>query len=436
MVRTRTRPSWAVLVLVAVVAVIASACSSGATTAPQSQAPGGATKVEVVSWWTTGGEATGFNKVIDLFNSQNPQWQVYNSAIAGGAGSNAKAVLQSRVLAGNPPDSFQVHMGHELLDTYVAPGYMDNLDDIFQANTFTTQFPKGVLDIVSANGHYYSVPVNIHRANVLWYNKKLFSDNNLKPPTTWDEFKTVADALKAKGITPLAIGDSGIWASGQVLETILIGTLGADGYKGLWTGTTDWSGADVKKALETFKVVLGYINADHSSLTWDQAADLLISGKAAMTIMGDWANGEFTAKNFADYGWAAAPGNDKIYDALADSFGLPSKAPQKDAVKKFLALLGSAQGQDLFNPYKGSIPANTTAGSPPADAQQYNDYQKSAMAEWKTDAIVPSLEHGAAAAPSWLGGYEQAVTLFITNQDVAATQTALAQACKDAKVCK
>jgi glucose/mannose transport system substrate-binding protein len=436
------------IAVAAAAAILAGACSTAATTAPGTAAPGTAApsaagtgeKVEIVSWWTTGGEATGFNKIIDLFNSQNPQWQVFNSAIAGGAGSNAQAVLQSRVLAGDPPDSFQVHMGHELLDTYVTPGYMDNLDDVFKDNGFTTQFPQGVLDIVSAKDssgtvHYYSVPANIHRANVLWYNKKILSDNGLTPPKTWDEFMTVAEALKAKGITPLAVGDSGIWANGMILETILIATLGADGFDGLWTGATDWGSSQVTDALNTYKTVLGYINPDHSSLSWDQAADLLISGKAAMTIMGDWANGEFTNKNFADYGWAAAPGNDKIYQALADSFGIPTKAKNKEAIKKFLALLGSAQGQDLFNPYKGSIPANTTAGNPPADAQQYTEYQKSAMAEWTTDAIVPSLEHGAAAAPSWKGAWEQAVTLFVTNTDVAAAQTALVQACKDAKVC-
>jgi len=407
------------------------ACAGGASPSPSAPI-----KVEIVSWWTTGGEATGFNKIIDLFNQRNPQWQAYNSAIAGGAGSAAQAVLQSRVLAGNPPDSFQVHMGHELLDTYVTPGYMDNLDDLFGANNWTSQFPKGVLDIVSANGHYYSVPVNIHRANVLWYNKKIFADNGLQPPTTWDAFKTVAETLKGKGITPLAVGDSGIWTSGQVLETILIGTLGADGYKGLWTGTTAWTDSKVTQALDTFKMVLGYINPDHSSLTWDQAADMLISSKAAMTIMGDWAAGEFINKQFTDYGWAAAPGNDKIYDALADSFGIPTKAQNKDAIKAFLTIAGSAEGQDLFNPYKGSIPANTTAGSPPASAQQYTDYQKSAMAEWKTDAIVPSLEHGAAASPSWRGAFEQAVTLFVANPDVSATQQQLASACKDAKVCQ
>jgi glucose/mannose transport system substrate-binding protein len=440
--------------MISVAALVVSACSSStATTAPSTGASGictaaaNATPIEAVSWWTTGGESAGFNAIINKFNCDNPQYFVTNSAIAGGAGSVAQAALQNRVLNGTPPDTFQVHMGHELLDTYVTPGYMDNLDDLYAANGWTTQFPKGVLDIVSAKDssgtvHYYSVPLDIHRANVLWYNKTVFAANNLTPPATWADFMTVAAALKAKGITPLAVGDNGIWASGMLLEDVLIAQLGADKFDGLWTGATDWSSADVTTALTTYKTMLTYINTDHSSLTWDQAADYLIPAsagaqpKAAMTIMGDWAAGEFDNKGFADYGYIAAPGATGIYQALADSFGLPSKAAHKDGVKKFLTLLGSAAGQDLFNPYKGSVPANIQAGNPPADAKQYSTYQKWAMGEWKNDTIVPSLEHGAAAAPSWKGAVETAVTSFVANPDVPTLQTALVQACKDAKVCK
>ena len=450
-------PSRRILAVISVAALVASACtSSSSTTAPSAGAAGAsgtcaaaanATPIEAVSWWTTGGEAAGFNAIINKFNCDNPQYFVTNSAIAGGAGSVAQAALQNRVLNGTPPDTFQVHMGHELLDTYVTPGYMDNLDDLYTTNGWTTQFPKGVLDIVSAKDssgtlHYYSVPLDIHRANVLWYNKTVFTANNLTAPTTWDQFFTAADALKAKGITPLAVGDSGIWSNGMLLEDVLIGQLGADKFDGLWTGTTDWSSPDVTTALTTYQKILTYVNSDHSSLTWDQAADYLIPAsagaqpKAAMTIMGDWAAGEFDNKGFTDYGWAAAPGGTGIYQALADSFGLPSKAKDKDGVKKFLTLLGSAAGQDIFNPYKGSIPANTQAGNPPAGQKQYSTYQKWAMGEWKADTIVPSMEHGAAAAPSWKGAVETAVTAFVANPDVPTLQTALVQACKDAKVCK
>ncbi len=448
------------LALLSIVALVGSACSSSAT--PSASSAGSApaasagasicpstasdTQVEAVSWWTTGGEAAGFNALINAFNCANPGIFVTNSAIAGGAGSNAQAALKTRVLNGDPPDTFQVHMGHELLDTYVTPGYMDNLDDLYAANGWTSEFPAGVLSIVSAKDssgttHYYSVPLDIHRANVLWYNKTVFSSNNLTPPTTWADFLTDAATLQAKGITPLAVGDNGIWASGMLLEVILIAQLGAQGYDGLWTGATDWSSAAVTTAITTFQSVLKYINTDHSSLTWDQAADYLIpksagaQPQAAMTMMGDWAAGEFDNKNFTDYGWVAAPGTGGVYDALADSFGLPTAAQHKDAVKKFLTFMGSATGQDIFNPWKGSIPANSTAGNPPAGQKQYSTYQQWAMGEWKADTIVPSLEHGAAASPAWKGEWETAVTTFVANPDVPTLQSALVQACKDANVC-
>ena len=283
----------------AVFALLLGACQGAGTPAGSAGASGGSpaagkTRIEVFSWWTTGGEAAGLDKLIKKFNDAHPQYEVFNAAVAGGAGSNAKAVLKTRMLGGDPPDSFQVHMGHELIDTWVKtnPPYMEPLDDLYNSEGWTTKFPKGVLDIVSADGHYWSVPVNIHRANVLWYNKKVFSDAGVQPPKTFADFKTAADAIKAKGVTPLALGDSDKWAATHLFETVLIGTLGPDKYKGLWDGSTDWAGADVKTALDNMKMMLQYVNADHNALTWDQANQQVIEGKAAMTIMGDWADGD------------------------------------------------------------------------------------------------------------------------------------------------
>ncbi len=393
--------------------------------------PAPAGKLEIFSWWTTGGEAAGLLKLFDLYKQQNPGVDIVNATVAGGAGSNAKAVLKTRMLGGDPPDSFQVHMGHELIDTWVTTEKMEPLDAIYQEMGFNTQFPKGVLDIVSYQGHPYSVPVNIHRANVLWYNKKVFADNNLQPPATFDDFFKVADTLKAKGITPLALGDNGIWASTQLFETVLIGTLGADGYNGLWTGKTAWTDPKVTQALETTKKMLAYVNADHSALSWDQANDLVNGGKAGMTIMGDWVDADNLAKKVSGYGWALAPGNKGIYDALSDTFGLPKGAKNREQVLNWLRLIGTAPAQDLFNPVKGAIPANTQAGK-----GDYTPYLQEAMGQWKSDTIVPSLAHGAAASESWVTAINDAMTNFVTRQDVQATQKELAQACVDAKVCK
>jgi glucose/mannose transport system substrate-binding protein len=389
-------------------------------------------KLEIFSWWTTGGEAAGLNAIYEMFKKTNPGVEVVNATVAGGAGSNAKAVLKTRMLGGDPPDSFQVHMGHELIDTWVTSDFMQPLDEFYKTFGLNDAFPKGVLDIVSANGKPWSVPVNIHRANVLWYNKTVFAKNGIAAaPKTFDEFFATADKLKAAGVTPLALGDNGIWASSQLFETVLAGTLGAEGYKGLWTGKTDWKGPEVQKALETFKKMLSYANTDHAALSWDQANDLVISGKAAMTVMGDWIDGDYVAKKFTDYGWAPTPGTTGIFDALSDTFGLPKGAKNKDNALALLAYLGSKAGQEAFNPLKGSICARTDC-----DPKLFDAYLQSAMQDWSSAAIVPSLAHGAAASEGWVTEFNDAMGVFVTKQDVTATQATLAAACKNAGVCK
>jgi glucose/mannose transport system substrate-binding protein len=406
---------------------LSTATQAAAPLAAITPAPPG--KLEIFSWWTTGGEAAGLNGMFDLYRAQNPGVDIVNATVAGGAGSNAKAVLKTRMLGGDPPDSFQVHMGHELIDTWVTTGYMQPLDDIYQEMGFNTQFPQGVLDIVSYQGHPYSVPVNIHRANVLWFNKQVFADAGLQPPQTFDDFFADAQILQAKGITPLALGDKDTFESVQLLETTLLGTLGPDGYKGLWTGETSWSDPRVTQSLETMKRMLSYSNSDHAGLTWDQADDLVISGKAAMTVMGDWTDGDFTAKHFTGYGYVPTPNTAGVYDALSDTFGLPKGAKDEAQVKNWLRLIGTAEAQDTFNPQKGAIPVNLNAGN-----GQYDTYLQSAMADWRTNTIVPSLAHGAAASEGWVTSISDAVTVFVTRQDVSATQVALSQAAVDAGV--
>ncbi len=438
---------YSLVVLLAVAATVLSACGPATTAAPTDVAapadtampeatqaePGAKTQVEVFSWWTTGGEAAGLQKLIDQFNAAHPDAEVINAAVAGGAGSNAKAVLKTRMLGGDPPDSFQVHMGHELLDTWVTTDYMEPLDDVYAQYGFNDSFAPGVLAIVSKDGHPYSVPVNIHRANVLWYNVAVFEANGIDPESiaTFDGWKAAADKLVAAGITPLALGDNGAWAATHLFETVLIGTLGADKYNGLWDGTTDWKGSEVTQALENYKMMLSYINSDHAALSWDQANQQVIDGKAAMTIMGDWVDGDYTAKKFTGYGWAPPPGNGGIYDALSDSFGLPKNTKNPALMKEFLGVLGSKEGQENFNILKGSICARTDC-----DYSKFDAYLNSSAASWKTDTIVPSLVHGAAASEGWATAVVDAAGAFVTTLDVAATQASLAQACVDAGVCK
>ncbi|HTD47616.1 MAG TPA: ABC transporter substrate-binding protein, partial [bacterium] len=156
-----------------IASAVAAAVGLGTLGALQA-APAG--KLEIFSWWTAGGEAEALNAVFGIYHERYPAVQIVNATVAGGAGTNAKAVLKTRMLGGDPPDSFQVHAGHELIDTWVRNGSMEPLTGLFKAEGWTTAMPRGLLDILSYKGDIWSVPVNIHRANVLWYNKKIFAD--------------------------------------------------------------------------------------------------------------------------------------------------------------------------------------------------------------------------------------------------------------------
>jgi glucose/mannose transport system substrate-binding protein len=430
------KKAWSIMLIVLLMAsFVLAGCSSDTSSGGNSSGNKSGNKdatLDIFSWWTGAGEEDGLKALIELFKEKHPDVKIENAAVAGGAGTNAKAVLASRMQGNDPPATFQVHGGSELNDGWVAAGKMETLDDLYEKEGWNDKFPKDLIDLVSKDGHIYSVPVNIHRGNVLWYNKKIFAENNLEAPKTFDDFFKVADALKAKGITPLALGDKEPWTATHLFESVLLGTLGADDYKKLWTGDLKFDDAKVKEAVETFKKMLSYVNEDHSSRNWQDASQLVGTGEAAMNVMGDWAKGYFSndlkLKANEDFGWVATPGTDGLFMVVTDTFGLPKGVDNPDDVKKWLSVLGSVEGQDAFNPLKGSIPARIDA-----DKSKYDVYGQQTMEEFKTAKLAPSLAHGSAAPEGFLTKVNQAVNIFVTQQKVDQFVDSLKNASGDLK---
>ena len=193
--------------------------------------------------------------------------------------------------------------------------------------------------------------------------------------------------------------------------------MGTADYNKLWTAELPFDDAKVVEAAETFKKMLGYINSDHSSRNWQDASQLVAEGKAAMNLMGDWAKGYFVndlkLKVNEDFGYIASPGTEGKFTVITDTFGLPKGVENADDVKKFLNVLGSVEGQDAFNPLKGSIPARIDA-----DVSKYDQYGKDTIEDFKSSELAPSLAHGSAAAEGFATNVNQAVNIFVTQQDV------------------
>jgi glucose/mannose transport system substrate-binding protein len=391
-----------------------------------------ADEVEVFSWWTGGGEAAGLEAMIKIFNEQYPNITFVNSAVAGGAGTNARAVLATRLQAGDPPDSWQGHAGQELIGTYVKDQKIEPLNDLYEQEGWLEVMPETLIPLISADGNIYSVPVNIHRANVLWANPKLLADNGIAMPTTLDEWFAAMDTLQAAGVTPLALGEQ--WTNMHLMETVLLASLGPEAYNGLWSGSTDWGSPEVKTALENYVKVLTYTNSDAASLSWQDAAQLVIDGNAAFNVMGDWAEGFFRELGKApttDYLWAAVPGTGGNFQFLSDSFVLAVGAPHRDAAIAWLVTAGSKAGQDAFNPVKGSIPARSDG-----DRSLYGEYLQSAMDDWASNTVVGSLTHGVVANDSWKSEIDTALGLFLQDKNVDTFQAALVAACQASGPCQ
>lgn len=379
------------------------------------------------NWWTSAGEFAAINAVYTLYKQQYPGVEVIHGGVAGGGGVNFKGATMTRLQGGDPYDVFQLHAGLEVVQ-YDPEKYLQPVDDIISAGEGSVM-PDSLKTLLTYKGHMWTVPMNIHHGNVLWINKKLFADNGLTPPTTWDEFFKVADAFKAKGIVAFGMGGAEGWEQSFTMEDILIGTLGGQGFADLWTGKKSWKDPKVADALNTYKKLLTYTNADRAALSWDQAVKLVINGQAAMNIMGDWADGEFinAKKTSADYTGIPAPGNTGVFLVVSDGFALPLKSANHDNAVNFLKLVTTKEAQVAFNIKKGSICARTDC-----DYSNFDDYLKSSAAEFKTDLIVPSAFGGGAAIPSWSAAYQNVIDKFTGDGDVAAAQAALVQAATDA----
>ncbi|MGW5262969.1 ABC transporter substrate-binding protein [Microbispora sp. NPDC004025] len=424
------RRRWMAAVAVSVAGLLTlSACGGGDK---QESAGGQAAhkKVEVFSWWTGPGEADGLKAMRDIFAKQNPNFEFFDAAVAGGSGDQARALLSSKLQANQPPDTFQGHAGAEL-QGYIKSGKLESVNFLYDELKLKEVFPQQLIDQISVQGQVYSVPVNIHRSNVLWFNPSVLKDAGVDgAPKTVEEFVTALEKVKKTGKIPLSIGSQ--WTLVHLLESVLLGSLGTDAYNALWTANADWSNANVTKALENFKTILSYAGTPQDD--WQPAAKQVADGEAAFNIMGDWAYGYFHnppegglgKESHKDFDWAASPGTDGTFMWLSDSFTLPKGTPNRDGAIAWLKVAASKEGQDAFNPLKGSIPARKDA-----DQSLYKDYLSWSLEQWSGSKLAGSIQHGVVANDAWRTAITDAVGLFQQDKDVAKFQQALVAAAKN-----
>ena len=395
--------------------------------------PARAGEVEVLHWWTSGGEAKAAAELKASMQKKGHTWKDF--AIAGGGGDAAMTVLKSRVVSGNAPAAAQIK--GPSIQEWAREGVLANMDAVAKAEKWDELLPKVIADGLKYKGNYVAAPVNVHRVNWLWANPEVFKKAGAKVPTTWDDFFVAAEALKKAGIIAVAHGGQN-WQDFTTFESVALGVGGPEFYRRALVQLDQGAlkSPTMLKVLETFKKVKDYTDKNAPGRDWNLATAMVIKGEAGMQLMGDWAKGEFIAAGKTpgkDFVCVAAPGTAKSYTYNVDSFvlfKLKDPANQKAQQELAVAIMGP-EFQEVFNLNKGSIPVRLNM-----KLDKFDDCAKLSAADFvassKSGALVPSIAHGMAVPSATEGAMKDVISQFWNDDKMtaAAAMDKLAAAAK------
>ena len=375
-----------------------------------------AAEVEVLHWWTSGGEAKSVAELKKLMQAKGDTWKDF--AVSGGGGENAMTVLKSRVVAGDPPTAAQIK--GPSIQEWGAEGVLADLSSTAKAGNWDNLLPPVVSKVMKYKGNYVAVPVNVHRVNWMWVNPAVFKKAGAKVPTTWAEFPAAAEKLQKAGFIAVAHGGQP-WQDFTIFESVVLGVGGPEFYQKAMVDLdqTALKSATMTKAFDTFRTVRKYVDKDFSGRDWNLATQMVIQGKAGMQFMGDWAKGEFTAagkKPGKDYLCVDAPGTQGDFTFNIDSFVMfkQSSPDAKKGQEDLANAIMSPSFQETFNLNKGSIPARLDV-----KMDKFDDCAKKSNADFvassKTGSLVPSIAHQMAVPAATTGAIQDVVTQFFNS---------------------
>jgi glucose/mannose transport system substrate-binding protein len=355
-----------------------------------------AAEVEVLHWWTSGGEAAALDVLKKNLEAQGVTWQ--DMPVAGGGGEQAMTALRARVTAGNPPTAVQA-LGFDITD-WAKQGVVGDLGEVANAEGWDKVVPAALQSFSKYDGKWIAAPVNVHSTNWMWISKAALDAAGGKAPETWDELIAVLDKMKANGISPLGHGGQA-WQDATIFDGVVL-SLGTDFYKASMIDLDPAAlGSDkMKEAFDRMAKLRTYVDDNFSGRDWNLASSMVIEGKAGMQIMGDWAKGEFIKagkKPGVDFICIRFPGTQGAVTFNSDQFMMFKVGDdKKDAQLKMAAAIEDPEFQSAFNVVKGSVPARTDVPN-----TAFDDCGKKGMADLaeanEKGTLFGSMAHGHAA---------------------------------------
>ena len=381
-----------------------------------------AADVEVLHWWTSGGEAAALDVLKQDLETQGVGWK--DMPVAGGGGEAAMTTLRARVTAGNAPTAVQM-LGFDISD-WANEGALGNLNAVASEENWDSVVPTALQAFAKHDGNWISAPVNVHSTNWVWISKSALDAAGGKAPTTWEELVAVMDAMQANGITPLAHGGQA-WQDATVFDAVVL-SMGNDFYQQSMIDL-DPAALSSDTMVEVFNRMAklrSYVDDNFSGRDWNLASAMVIEGKAGMQMMGDWAKGEFLKAGQTpgeDFVCIRFPGTQGSVTFNSDQFAMFGQGDgENDAQLKMAASIMNPVFQSAFNVVKGSVPARTDV--PNTD---FDDCGKKGMADLAeandAGSLFGSMAHGHAAPAAVKNAVYDVVTQHF-NGDMSSEEAA------------
>jgi raffinose/stachyose/melibiose transport system substrate-binding protein len=291
------RVLWA---LAAVGLLVAAACGSG-TEGGEGGGGGGEDGQAVVNFFVGTEETPRLEaeavKTIEQFMAENPDITVERESITP---EDQRTVIQTRLRSPNPPDLFGYDTGPGFAGVLAQAGLLYDLGEAYKDYNWPVY--DWAQQRVTYDGVLSGVPGSVEEIGV-YYNATMFEEMGFEEPQTLEELQEIADALKADGIIPFAVGDQEKWPAGHLFSIGISNLLGKEGLDEILYGDGRWDSPEGIRAIEvmfTEMVENGYYPEDVNAITYEDANSLFYAGQAAMIPTGTWLVVEIdeTVQNF------------------------------------------------------------------------------------------------------------------------------------------